>query len=99
MENEKNCLLLRECSTYLSRNIGITDLIKFNLVKFGQGGLILDSSQFLLLPQLPQNTSLFKNDQKWLKNNMIISTQTSKNVRDTFIRIEVMFMYFNRKYG
>ena len=34
--------------------VGITDLDKPNLVKFGNGGLVVGLGQFLLLPQLPQ---------------------------------------------
>ena len=36
----------------------ITDLDKLILVKIGNGGLVLSSSQFLLLPQLPQKIML-----------------------------------------
>ena len=36
-----------------------TDLGKLNLVTFGNGGLVLGSSQFLLLLQLPQKTKLY----------------------------------------
>ena len=42
----------------------VTDLDKFNLVKLGYGGLVLASSQFLLLAQFLQ-----KKGQKWHKNN------------------------------
>ena len=45
--------------------VRITDEDKLNLVKFGIGGLVLGSSQFLLLPQLPQKrtlSSVVKND-------------------------------------
>ena len=37
----------------LIHTVRITDLNRLNLVKLGYGGLILGSSQFLLLPQLP----------------------------------------------
>ena len=36
----------------------ITDLDKLNLVKLDNGGLVLGSSQFLLLSQLPQKMTL-----------------------------------------
>ena len=40
---------LTSCST-----VRITDLDKLNLVKICNGGLVLGSSQLLVLPQLPQ---------------------------------------------
>ena len=42
------------CQTTLN----ITDMDKLNLVKLGNGGLVSGSSQFLLLPQLPQKMIL-----------------------------------------
>ena len=36
----------------------VMGLDKLNLVKFHNDGLILDLSQFSILPQLPQNTLL-----------------------------------------
>ena len=44
----------------------ITDLDKLKLVKIGNGGLVLSSSQFILLPQLPQkkNDARFNSGQK-----------------------------------
>jgi hypothetical protein len=44
---------------------------RFGQVKFSYryGGLVLGSSQILLLPQLPQNDTQFKNDNR-LKNNL-----------------------------
>ena len=38
--------------------VHIMDLYKLNLVKFCKSGLVLGSSQFPLLPQLPQKTML-----------------------------------------
>ena len=39
----------------------VMDLEKLNLVKLGYGGLGLGSSQFLLLPQMPQKMMLASN--------------------------------------
>ncbi len=39
------------------------------MAKFAYGGLVLGSSQFLALPQLPQEMTQFKRGQKRLKNN------------------------------
>ena len=41
--------------------LGITDLEKLNLVKLGNGGLVLGLSQILLLPKLPQKMRLDSN--------------------------------------
>ena len=47
---------------------------KYNLIKLGNGGLVLDLSQFLLLPQFPQkNSSPFKSGQKELQNYQLSS--------------------------
>ena len=46
--------------------VRILDLNKLNLVKIRNGGLVLSSSQFPLLPQLPQKMTL---DSKFVIND------------------------------
>ena len=50
----------------------VGDLNKLNLVKLGYGGLVLGSSQFLLLPQ---NSNVIKTE-----SEIIISIHQSKSV-------------------
>ena len=60
------------------------DLDKLNLVKLAYGGKVLGSSQFLLLPQLPQKATLrsklVKNDSK-----LIISIYGSKSLTHSVV--------------
>ena len=63
---KKSCHL-RDSEANLT--VRITDLDKLNLVKLDYGGFIIDSSQCLLLPKLPQKMTLtsskvFKYDSK-----------------------------------
>ena len=55
------------------------DLDKLNLIKLGYSCLVLGSSQFLIMPQLPQKmmhaSKVVKNDLK-----IIISLSSSKSV-------------------
>ena len=57
----------------------VKDLDKLILVKFVDVGLVLGSSKFLLLPQLPKKRCLL---QKWSKRDskIIISLRVSKSV-------------------
>ena len=52
--------------TYPSTKESVRDLDKLNFVKLGFGGMVLGSSQFLLLPQLPQLMML---DSKVVESN------------------------------
>ena len=44
--------------------MSITDLDKVNLDKLGKGGLVLGSSQFVLLSQLPKKSAYFNSGQR-----------------------------------
>ena len=46
---------------------------RFGQAKFVYGGPVLGLSQFLLLPQLPQNDARFKSGLNKLKNNHLAS--------------------------
>ncbi len=60
------------------KSLPIVGLAKPNLLKLGYGGSIWSSSQFSLLPQLPQkNESRFISGQKKLKNNNCWSTSVT----------------------
>ena len=69
-------MLLIPISSYTVR---FKDLDKLNLVKICNGGKVLGSSQFLILPQLPQKTMLAS---KEVKNNskIVILLHLSKSV-------------------
>ena len=56
-----------------------TDLDKLNLVQIWYGGLVLGSSQFPLLPQLPQNDACLKSGQNWLSINHLASLVKIRN--------------------
>ncbi len=54
--------------TWYSERFG--DLDKLNFVRLHNGGMVLGSNQFLLLPKLPlKDDAHFKSGQKRLKNN------------------------------
>ena len=71
--------IIKGLSIPVLQRVSRMDLDKLNLVKFADCSLVLGSTQYLLLPQLPQkNDACFKRGQKRLKTT-IISLRWSKS--------------------
>ena len=63
LPREKPCNIMQVRRVYDKTTVCITELNKLNLVKRVYGGSVVGSSQFSLLPQLPQkHDAHFKSD-------------------------------------
>ncbi len=66
----------------------------FSKAKSANGGSILSSSKFLILPQLPpKNNARFKSGQSWLKNNHL-ATQDLNPWNSLYVAKCHLIMYF-----
>jgi hypothetical protein len=68
---------------------------QFKEAKFGNGGSILSSSQFLLLPKLPQKTKLVSKGVKI--DSKIIGLLTTIQIPETHCRTSLLVVLVNHK--
>jgi len=66
---------------------------RFGKAKFPDGGLVLGSTQFSLLPQLPQKSNT-KSDQKRNKNNLCYS----KSLKRYVVCLCLFLFHFDRAF-
>ncbi len=77
-----------------------TDFGMIHLVKICIGGLVLGSSQFLVLPQLhPKNEAPFESGHKWLKNNRLDFVKMKRLGKEGYLQINIVIKNTPIKYS